>query len=396
MRVFLLGAGASKGYTGSKSGITPPLARDFFETFYNLDIAGDRNVLVGNIVSYVRDTRGVQPHEIVTWSEDVEAFLSEVQGELLNRPTDPRDKFRYTRTYDEMIFLFASVLNEIQNGSVCESYSKLAALSTEDDSLVTFNWDTLLDRALAEKSTWTTDEGYGLAFSGIYRDGWELARSGGTARRLWKLHGSTNWLMPYYTYHFEADQWAFSNSTIRESDRPIFCFEKSLSEYETYGGRSRAGYEPFSYYYYPPNLPIDAHVNAPGFSQLRMGLPSGSATVNPENKEAMPLLVPPVLSKDYELLGNVLEPVWSGAEASLVACDELHIVGYSFPVTDKRAVKLLQDACSKRSDKLKVIVANPFPADIQPRLEAALGDRVAVEVRTEVFNEYLAWLERVS
>lgn len=117
MRVFLFGAGASHSYPLSPTGVRPPLAKGFFEAFNKLDISGDRYVLIGDIVNYVRNTRGINPFQFSGWNENIEDFLTEIDEQTgtpqkaLALPFPLRAL--YSRTYNQMIFLFASVLNEI-------------------------------------------------------------------------------------------------------------------------------------------------------------------------------------------------------------------------------------------------------------------------------------------
>jgi hypothetical protein len=67
------------------------------------------------------------------------------------------------------------------------------------DAVVTFNWDVSLDRALHETGRWFVDDGYGVSFLRILDGGW--CEPVETQFRYFKLHGSTNWLLEWMTYH---------------------------------------------------------------------------------------------------------------------------------------------------------------------------------------------------
>jgi len=54
------------------------------------------------------------------------------------------------------------VVNEIQNGPISIPHTNIANLLTSEDYILTFNWDTLMDRALNEVTNWKVDYGYGL------------------------------------------------------------------------------------------------------------------------------------------------------------------------------------------------------------------------------------------
>lgn len=399
MEAFLFGAGASHSYSQSPTGVRPPLARGFFQAYHDLDISGDRYVLVGAIVNYVRDTRGVDPFKFGDWKENIEDFLTEIDERIgdperaLSLAIDKR--FHYARAYSEMIFLFATVLNEIQNGPVCANYSKLVRSLTRDDVLITFNWDTLLDRALHEGGRWHPVDGYGVNFVKSFDNGWkDIEAQSPTQNVLLKLHGSTNWLMPYFSLHFQKGIRTFTNPAVDPLTRPMFCFINSDSTYETYENRSRAGYAPFSYYYYPPDIPIAAG-DRPGYKLISViSAPDLSehakTTIGGYPYSSMPLVIAPVRHKEYGLMGNALDGLWQRASTALRECQRLTIIGYSFPPTDIRAWQLLDQACAQRKSALPLTIVSPSADDLARRMIERLGNQIAVTPENGTFNRYLA------
>ncbi len=132
-RVLVLGAGASCSYNDSPTGQRPPLANQIISTYFQLNISENRYVLVGDIINYLRDTRGIAPQEFPTWNEDIERFLTEIDEEIVELASRlkgknlQKDEFlkimRFQRVYRQLIFLFSSILNEIQNGPVSIPYN---------------------------------------------------------------------------------------------------------------------------------------------------------------------------------------------------------------------------------------------------------------------------------
>ena len=105
--------------------------------------------------------------------------------------------------YNQLIFLFEGVLNEIQNGEKCPCYTKLLEKSNENDVFITFNWDTLLDRVLWKSKLWSPEDNYGITFTSFYNNEWQDTLGFGKSKvKLLKLHGSTNWIIPYFGYNF--------------------------------------------------------------------------------------------------------------------------------------------------------------------------------------------------
>ena len=96
-----------------------------------------------------------------------------------------------------------------------------------NDAFITFNWDTLLDRALLDTGGWSPNDGYGLNFASVLDGTWKKAVEGtpsfSTNWKLLKLHGSTNWLVPATGIHVQTLDYV---SVVPESDS-IFLYWQS-------------------------------------------------------------------------------------------------------------------------------------------------------------------------
>ncbi len=410
---YILGAGASHCYTDSYSGIRPPLASQFFSTYTHLPISEDFDVRVGDIINYVRDVHGIPWQRFDSFNMNVEAFMTELDERvrvlanvLATRElteTERGNFFSWIKAYDQMIFLFAHVLNETQNGPVSKQYNKLVSMCDESDTLITLNWDTLLDRALYEDGRWIPDSGYDVNFRAVLDKDWRLPSPKPSKLLLLKLHGSTNWLVNYVTRHFSTGErimvvgapakgklvieleMNFSpesgkvkirpeTRTRRWGSRPIpeaeepwitpCCFLSGPMPFSTYKDRYRPGYDDFSYFF-PPNDP-DA------------GIP------------LMPLLVPPTKFKLYDEFKHILDSLWEEAAKRITTSKQVVIIGYSFPPTDNRIAEILRPLVSFDTDAPIVQVVNPTPDNIYGKLTSEMGiksERVKVVAHT--FDEYL-------
>lgn len=61
MNFLLLGAGASKSYSVSPTGVRMPIAKDFFSTFDKLDISGHPWVLIDGLLDFIERVKKENP-----------------------------------------------------------------------------------------------------------------------------------------------------------------------------------------------------------------------------------------------------------------------------------------------------------------------------------------------
>lgn len=388
MNVWIFGAGASKAYSASPTGQRMPVARDFFATYEAIKALTDsRWVLRGNLVTYLAREHGApleRPFDHIT---DIEALHSEVEERLFSilkgkgrssdyeRPEDVERTSLYFKTYTELLFLFAAVINEIQDGPPSIVHEKIIKTLTTDDVLVTFNWDTLLDRALFNSTNWKPDFGYGFTPRNLMEtSGWRepISNPDFTGPKLIKLHGSTNWLTSAITVEngkFVPTQQAPTNA--------VSVYLHSTGPYDTYDGRWLRPYEPFSYGYYPPNLDDPGKEAPKGYALYRANLrgpifakrgPAGDSGV-----VSMPLIIPPVKNKSYDYYGDLFRSLWRQAEEGLSQAECIFIIGYSFPKTDVQSTSLFLRAMMQRSTVPEIVVLNPEPDEILEKLIHEFG-----------------------
>jgi hypothetical protein len=363
MRVILLGAGASKSYGASPTGQRMPIANDFFPTFFRLEAAANPWVLRDGLIHYLQTQKGITDTDAyLAAGVDIEEIHSEIAVRLasVEKEAGGLDRIILSRPYNQLIFLFATTLNEIANGPVSRNHVDLAKILQPDDVIVTFNWDTLMDRALTETDGWTVDSGYGVTPHGVFRDGWSGPENRPSLNKLIKLHGSVNWLTAHPIY--EGQELVLTHALPAES---LFVYEHATCPYPTHAGRYMGGYAPMTYGYYPPNLTDVPGRSAPdGYVivkvQPRMPwMPEGQS--GNEGLPSMPLIIPPVKNKSYQFFGTLFESLWRQAGDALQICDEVLVIGYSFPKTDLKSLDLFRDAFVRRKSVPRVTIIDPNP-----------------------------------
>lgn len=388
MNTYIIGAGASKSYSKSPTGLKMPVAKEFFKTFNNLKISESPFVLIGNVLNYLKKYHDINPIESMNYNEDIEVLYSEVEDQLNNALVSGNiiDKIEFLSVYNQLVFLFTSVVNEIQNGPVSKAHNNLISQLGENDSIITFNWDTLIDRTLSMGKGWSTDTGYCVSPIGIYRDKWEKPDGSKTSKiKLLKLHGSTNWLTSYIVFD-ENQNISFTHEGAPNS---FFVYENTITPYPCYDGRYIEGYQPFSYCYYPPNLPINGKKAPDGYFHAKIlprtvFTPKGSSSK--EGLISMPLIIPPVRHKKYIMFGDLFKTLWEKAEIELKNAERIFILGYSFPITDIRTNELIKDAFMARNNIPEIIIVNPDPEAIENKFKFDFGIPSA---KIKVYKEYI-------
>jgi hypothetical protein len=412
--VWLFGAGASHHYNLNPRSVPVPLANGFFEAFHSLPTSAGLHAHIGPLTSYIAQYRGIPLERASEWKENIEAFMTSVEFRLDRLRAKRMAKKKLSKTemdefyslamvFTNMNFIFASVVNEAQNGPSESAYRYLLEFCGPDDGFVTFNWDTLLDRALADSGGWSPNEGYGIVFRAALDSTWKDSVEGApqfqTNWKLLKLHGSTNWIVPYTHINFNT----FKYVSLVPKSSSIFLYWQSLLPYDTYQGRWRGGYAPTCYCFYPPNLPSQF------FAGGELSAPPGKVIVSARHtgifapfKEpylpgvpASPLLITPVRQKKYDMYRGAVDALWKQAGQMLDRADRIVIIGYSFPPTDTRAFKLLASALKKRPSKVSVDIVAPDAESVFDRIEdACLSKARRVSVYEMKFEDFLIVLSK--
>ena len=81
MRTFLLGAGASKSYDQSLTNQRMPIARDFFQTFDQLQINANPWVLQEGLLGYLAKKGITDPGQYLRTGIDIEELHSQIESD---------------------------------------------------------------------------------------------------------------------------------------------------------------------------------------------------------------------------------------------------------------------------------------------------------------------------
>lgn len=195
--VVVLGAGASRGATfANQARVSPPLDSDFFEQVRRMPegslTAADRDLL-----SYLGEEYGVgQDPTLETLFTQVSA-IDRFHHDFNIRGRVIKKYERYLETLRQLIPRVFGVAFSAGNAS-CRWHDRLAATLRTEDAILSFNYDCLIDGALARMAgkRWRASTGYGFPVRNGAAD-WEERTTQGRPYakpiRLLKPHGSLNW-----------------------------------------------------------------------------------------------------------------------------------------------------------------------------------------------------------
>ena len=99
----------------------------------------------------------------------------------------------------------------------------------------------------------------------------------------------------------------------------------------------------------------------------------------------MPLIIPPVKEKSYELFGGLFKSIWNQAEDDLVNADHIAIIGYSFPRTDDRSNELFRQSFARRTTIPVVSIVNPDPEYVANKFLLEFG---IPQSNIRIFRDY--------
>lgn len=202
------------------------------------------------------------------------------------------------------------------------------------------------------------------------------------------MHGSANWLTGAFTIDRGSNQFSPMQDARPEV---FFTYEHAEGPYSCHDGRWEKVYHPFTYGYYPPNLPIDMKSPKKGMALYR-GFMRGPLFPNPGKHDSsgltsMPLIIPPVKHKSYQYYGKLFDEIWNKAELDLVNADSITFIGYSFPLTDTRSVNLFKQAFLKRKTMPVINIIDPAPDRIIDLMVYTLG---ITPDKLNVYREYFS------
>lgn len=306
--VILFGAGATRGALKERLP-PPPLDGDFFDVAGQITGRGTRRLAIRVLNDVFAIYGRVSGVPLEQYYREIET-RAEI-GSFAKSKNKPKDWPRGQHDLEELIRrVILHTTCELHEGPAralkSPIHEEILHHSRPGDTLVTFNYDTVIEEAFSPNTTsWDPGDGYGVDATGKtyeWAKAWRAARkidgSGGSGIHLLKLHGSLNWTL--------SDE-----NQVRLKPRP-------------YVVRSRRG--------------------APVFDKCS--------------------ILPPGWHKRIDK--NPYRKLWREARLKLESCSALAIIGYSLPETDLLAKALFAEVSRLRAARRQFLehlyVADPADA----------------------------------
>lgn len=202
--VVIFGAGASHGGLDKISEVPPPVDRDFF------DVA---NQLVGHGTPKLAKKVLNDVWHLYSRTNDVglESYYRDLEtraiiGEFAQTSNHPKDWHRRQKELEELIrrVYIHTTVNPAPSKSVAplesETHKSILEKLKEGDTIITFNYDLIIEESFSSAGLWNPIDGYGIQTSAKTK-GWtkrwlnrkEYKKGDKSKISLLKLHGSLNW-----------------------------------------------------------------------------------------------------------------------------------------------------------------------------------------------------------
>jgi hypothetical protein len=205
-KLVVLGAGASRasGIVGGQADCLPPLNADFFTQLQRISEKKHKPTItkvMDDVVAQFGSNFALTLEEYFTQLE----FLIEAVDIASRNPS--LDRAALVSQRDNLMAALGAVLESstmgFLRGNGCRLHRAVVEELSQGDSIISFNYDCLVDDALRRDRDGKWNPRWGYGFPGGYKvqglPNWSpqvAALKKSSSIRLFKLHGSVNWQLP--------------------------------------------------------------------------------------------------------------------------------------------------------------------------------------------------------
>jgi hypothetical protein len=376
--VLILGAGAS---FGSKIKNPPPVMKDFIKIGLEL-VKHDYTRLwefLDNIGYPLDDLKKGKPNIEVLYS-----ILQTVSSSLWY--TNKRELFSdigdgFWKTLPDE-FLESFIIEVANYSSVhalnepCEYHDKLVNNLIDGDTIISFNYDILVDVSLHESGTWFESGGYGFPDGFLLEDDEPYSFDAISQVTLLKPHGSLNWILGYppETPNSSSDfrKEIFGRRAEKSPTIQIKPIETCKEEQRAFYGPLMASFVPFA-----EETDLTLVNNIDLFGGMWKDRYDRAYLIPPgANKFGDPSIPPEIIS------------TWAYMRKALMKARKIVCIGYSFPLNDYDFSTLFRISTARNKNLQSIQVIDPDPS-IQGKIKG-LSPKANVEHVCNTLKEYVS------
>lgn len=342
-RVFIIGAGSSAAFQGPKGNC--PTISDFFIRAAQIGLLDKykEQTMSRPLLDFVRQEFGINKADLRRVPVNSETVITRLEETIEYFDKHGRFKIKGTRRRNEkavrtygmrlqVTTFIGHVLLELTHNCLSPLHVKLADGLTDSDTVISFNYDLLMDYALEHTKKWLPNSGYRVAFKQVIEHDkfLPLITTSNPGIPYLKLHGSLNWL-------YGVNPYLFISNLKLPTGEDIFLLKSINHEI------------------------IPAPMDIAGKYEH---------TENGIYYDLFSLIVAPRKDKPYFSMPKALLSLWGLATNAMKMADELLLIGYSIPETDTKSRELIQQA-KEAHPVVTLVDINPNP--VIERLESLLN-----------------------
>jgi hypothetical protein len=294
--LFVLGAGATRGaefVDATKNPCLPPLDLDFYAQLQRIQSAKHKKTIQGVIADTVElfgTNFQVTMETVFTTLEHTARMIETTGGRRAFKRTELDAKKK--RLMQAIAATLEESLCDGQEGRACKYHRKLVSMMNSKDSIITFNYDCLIDETLKNHGDqkWNPKYGYGLNL--------------GKGRT--NLDGYVNWT----------------------PEKPS-AKEETISLYKLHGS---------------------LHFLVESKTKVKLK----QRPYTKQKGEMHFTIIPPEANKRYD--ESIFRSIWKQAGQALYRAQHLIVIGYSFPITDSHSHALFRISVKSGNLKSLVLV----------------------------------------
>lgn len=350
--VYILGAGASYGTSLKEK---PPTIKNFFKETNLKKLKYDYSPLWKLLnslgINIVELQKGVPDIEEIYSKFDIISSGLWYLNENEYRKDVGNDFWKVTPV-DLLKSFIVEIINPVciyAKKNNCKYHNKIVESLVKGDTIISFNYDLIIDISLSKIKRWSEFNGYGFfdweVPEEINKDIDEIESD----ILLLKPHGSINWDKKYtfnYSKENSLNLKTFRENILGKTEETRYKIKVNLI--------SRIKEKAYSPYLASDKMEFYNHLA----SNTKRGEAWKIAGIERNHEDIF--IIPPTLFKfGNEVFPEQIYDIWAKMRLALMKANEIILIGYSFSNTDIQFSTLFKMAILNNKNNLKIKIVNP-------------------------------------